>query len=166
MLTDDLRTPGDGHWEINLAWTFEHSGHSTASEAPLVVANFGVGDRIQLKYEVPWVVVAHDPDSSARSGIGASLVGIKWRFFDSGPDGWQVSTYPQISFRTGGSSAADGDLDDSGTLLLLPLEVQRTFGWLAVNLELGRIRDASGGDDTFAGVVAGHEAAERLEFMG
>ena len=128
-------------------------------------ANYGVGDRIRLKYEVPWVVI-HDEGSSSRSTVRSSLVGIKWRFFDSAPLDWQVSTYSQISFLTAGSSVADGGLHDSGTLLLIPLYVQPKVGWLTVNFELGRVRNARGDDGAFGGVVLGHEATERLAFMG
>lgn len=53
MVTDDPGTPGGGHWEINLAWTGEHSSGETTQDAPLLDLNYGVGDRLQVKYEVP-----------------------------------------------------------------------------------------------------------------
>ena len=71
MVTDDPGTPGDGHWEINVAWSFEHSRAANSSEVPLVDANFGVGDRIQLKYKVPWIVVHDEPLSRTHPRRGA-----------------------------------------------------------------------------------------------
>ena len=38
-VTDDPEMPGDGHWGINVAWTFERSCGPTASDAPLIDAN-------------------------------------------------------------------------------------------------------------------------------
>ena len=164
MVTDDPGTPGDGHWEINVAWTFERARGSTASDAPLVDANYGVGDRIQLKYEVPWIVI-NDSSAASRSGVGDSLIGVKWRFFDDGPSGWQISTYPQLSFRTSGEAQASGGVDDTGTLVIVPIEIERSFGWLSLNLDAGRVRIAHGADQSFVGLAAGHEIDERLEVM-
>ena len=55
MLTDDPGTPGDGHWEINTAVTTEQRPGERSSEPPLLDLNYGIGDRIQLKYEAAWV---------------------------------------------------------------------------------------------------------------
>ena len=54
MLTDDPGTPGDGHWEINIATLSEHSGDTSTYALPLLDINYGVGDRLQLKFEMPW----------------------------------------------------------------------------------------------------------------
>jgi hypothetical protein len=53
MITDDPGTPGDGHWEINLAASARHSATTSEGEVPLLDVNYGLGERIQLKYEVP-----------------------------------------------------------------------------------------------------------------
>src|SRR5215470_14934711 len=55
MITDDPGTPGPGNWEINIAATAAHWGRIVEGEWPLLDLNYGVGSRIQLKYEVPWV---------------------------------------------------------------------------------------------------------------
>jgi hypothetical protein len=58
LLTDDPGTPGDGHWEMNFAWTTERAADARHDEAPLVDLNYGVGDRVQLKFEMPWIVAS------------------------------------------------------------------------------------------------------------
>ena len=57
MITDDPGTPGDGNWEFNIASTREHAESTTAHEAPLLDINYGLGDRVQLTFEVPWIVI-------------------------------------------------------------------------------------------------------------
>jgi hypothetical protein len=147
MMTDDPDTPGDGRWEINVGWGVEH-GSSTEHEAPLLDFNYGVGDRLQLKYEVPWVVVKGEG-----SGLGNSLVGVKWRFIDRGDAGWHVSTYPQVELRNPGSRSAERGLADDGTTVRLPLEFQRSLASFAVNFELGRALHSREEDEWFGGVV-------------
>ena len=53
LLTDDPGTPGNRNWEINIASTQFFSPGENEVETPLLDINYGLGDRIQLKYEVP-----------------------------------------------------------------------------------------------------------------
>ncbi len=55
LITDDPGTPGDGNWEINIAFTAEKRKTVRSYENPILDINYGLGDRIQLKYEVPWL---------------------------------------------------------------------------------------------------------------
>src|SRR6476646_807261 len=63
LLTDDPGTPGNRNWEINIASTHFRSPGEREIEAPLLDINYGLGDRIQLKYEVPYFF---DSDEGAR----------------------------------------------------------------------------------------------------
>src|SRR5436190_20097431 len=96
LLTDDPGTPGNRNWEINIASTHFRSLEEREIEAPLLDINYGLGDRIQLKYEVAYLF---DSDGGApyRGTVGNSLIGVKWRFFQkSNEKGWNISTYPQL----------------------------------------------------------------------
>jgi hypothetical protein len=164
MITDDPATPGDGHWEINIATTSDHQSRATEYELPLLDINYGLGDRIQLKFEVPYVIL--DGPGSTRKGAGDSLVGVKWRFFDGGDDGWQISTYPQIetAFRLGDESH-DG-IAESGVRYLLPIEVQRSLGPVGINFETGRwFRPGQQGDSWIAGVVVSGAVSEGFDLL-
>src|SRR5438067_1001366 len=79
LLTDDPITPGDRHWEVNIALTAEHFRGERSYGAPLLDLNYGLGERIQLKWEVPWLMV-QTPGAGTRSGLGDSKLGVKWRF--------------------------------------------------------------------------------------
>src|SRR5438045_231098 len=96
LLTDDPGTPGNRNWEINIAATHFRTAEEREIEVPLLDINYGLGDRIQLKYEVPYLF---DSDERApyRRALGNSLIGVKWRFFQKcDENGWNISTYPQI----------------------------------------------------------------------
>jgi hypothetical protein len=163
MITDDPGTPGDGHWEINIAALTNWTAHTKADQLPLIDLNYGVGERIQLKYEVPWIV---DRGSGTSPGFGNSLIGVKWRFYDAGPAGWQVSTYPQFQFNLPSGFAARSATADPGTSWLLPLEFERAFDSVDINIELGRWRRPSSQPDSWiAGFVVGHQVTKQFEVM-
>lgn len=163
MLTDDPGTPGDGKWEINVSALSDHAGATTTFQLPLLDLNYGVGDRVQLNFQVPWLVQHSRSDGNA-SGFGASLIGVKWRFFDAGDDGWQVSTYPHVESRF---PVARRALSDPGVSYLLPLEFAHALGnGFALNFEAGRwLRPAPQSDSWIAGVVLGHELHKGLDVL-
>ena len=160
LLTDDPGTPGDGHWEMNFAWTTERAGDARHDEAPLIDLNYGVGERVQLKFEMPWVAET----GHANDGFGNAAVGVKWRFLDQGEGGWQVSTYPQAEFLPPGLHRAASA--EAGVGWLLPIEAQRDFGGLDAGFEVGRMLAPSSADDGWiAGVAVGGDVSEHLQLL-
>ncbi len=161
MVSDDPGTPGDGHLEVNFAALLTRTPDGSNYELPLLDANYGVGDRVQLKMETPYEV---DTRGDRHSGVGNGLVGVKWRFFDDGDDGWKLSTYPQVQFNYPGISSTRNGLAERGVGYFLPIEAQRDFGRLEFGVEGGRwLRP---GDDSWTGgVVLGTDMTERWEVM-
>jgi hypothetical protein len=163
-LTTDPGTPGNGNWELNLGGMLTQQPGSTSSQLPLLDVNFGVGERIQLSYEIPYAVQSTS-GAPQHSGWGNALFGVKWRFLDQGDEGWQVSTFPQIE--TAGSARAQREgLAIDGPRLLLPVEVARKVGPLDVNFEAGYFLSRNGPDERFFGLVAGRQVTPRLELDG
>src|SRR5437867_1302759 len=100
LLTDDPETPGNRHWEINLAMTLSQTRERRLFGAPLLDVNYGLGERLQLKAEVPWLVLQDRHGAPTQSGIGSTNLGLKWRFIDPAKRGFSMSIYPQFVFRT------------------------------------------------------------------
>ncbi len=93
--TDDPDTPGNKHFEINFGFIGDRNPAAGAYQVPDFDINYGLGDRIQLKYEIPIAIeetraqpaapgVAAVPGQTI-GGIGESLIGIKWRFYERHP---------------------------------------------------------------------------------
>jgi hypothetical protein len=152
MITDDPGTPGDGHCEINLAWTDQRTPGCTEFNLPLLDANYGIGDRLQLNYQAPWVVLRNSGDDPS-AGIGDSQLAVKWRFYDAGDQGWQMSTYPRITFLTPGSHSDRRGLADSETTYLLPFEIMKDLGPLSVDMDFGRTFSSHADDEGWMGGV-------------
>jgi hypothetical protein len=81
FITDDPGTPGNRHWEINFGWIADHNPGQAYYQLPDIDMNYGWGDRIQLKYELP-LAAATDQNNTTRAGLGESLLGIKWRPYE------------------------------------------------------------------------------------
>ncbi len=161
FLTNDPGTPGNGNWEINVA-AMQTSLRGTSSwQLPQLDVNYGLGERIQLTWEAPYVVQTRTGEPRA-SGWGNANPGVKWRFFDQGEDGWQISTFPM--FQTTGSDAArHNGIAVDGPRLLLPLEVAKKVGPLSVDLEAGAYIPWHGDHEHILGLVVGRQLTARLE---
>jgi hypothetical protein len=155
FLTNDPGTPGNGNWEINIGAVPTIVPGSSTWQLPQLDLNYGVGERVQLTAEIPYVVQSTAGQPTA-SGWGNAFPGVKWRFFDQGEDGWQISTFPM--WETAGSASAQREgFAVDGPRLLLPLEVAKKVGPLSVNLEAGSYVPWHGDHEHIIGLVVGHQ---------
>ncbi len=161
FLSNDPGTPGNGNWEINVAAAQTVERRSASYQLPQIDLNFGIGDRIQLTYEVPYVLETADAQSS-HSGWSNAYPGVKWRFLDQGEGGWQVSLFPQAE--TGSTlSAQQRGIGSPGPRLLLPVEAAKTVGFVDLDLEAGYYFPKRGPREEILGLVAGHTFAGRFD---
>jgi hypothetical protein len=161
FLTNDPGTPGNGNWEINLASLQTIVRGASAYQVPQIDLNYGVGDRIQLTYEISYVLQdsTGQPD---RTGWGNALPGIKWRFLDQGDDGLQMSFFPQVEMN-GTAHARQAGIAVAGPRYLLPVQIARTAGPFDLDLEIGYYLPGNGPKERIMGFVAGRQLSERLE---
>ncbi len=164
FIGDDPGTPGDGNWEINVAAYNERHPTERIYNAPILDMNYGVGARIQLKYQVPYLVDGTD-GGPTRSGLGKSLAGVKWRFFDSDEKGLQISTYPQLEFNNPTSSLKRGIVED-GVRFYLPIELTKKVGSFEINPEVGYWFADKKGAAWATGLIVLREINKHLELAG
>jgi hypothetical protein len=160
-ITNDPGTPGNGHWEINIASMTTRSGGVTEWQIPQVDLNFGLGDRIQLTYEIPYVVDTASGGPQV-NGWSNAFPGVKWRFLDQGEGGWQMSVFPQ--YETAGSASAQRKgIAEEGSRFLLPFQVSKSVGPLDLDFEAGYYFAHRGSEERILGFVAGHRLTPRFE---
>jgi hypothetical protein len=165
LLTDDPDTPGPNHWEINTAVTSERFGPDWIYATPLLDINYGVGEHIQLKYQVQANILQPD-NGGVRAGMGNSLAGVKWRFLDQTNWSWlEVSTYPQLEFIYPGSSPRRG-LADSGDNVLLPIEIEHQWKHVTVYAEGGYLRNEHRSSESIYGLAGEYDFTEAFGLMG
>jgi len=161
FITNDPGTPGDANWEINIMAYSERHPAARIFNAPILDLNYGVGSRIQLTYEVPYLVVGSN-GGPTRTGLGKSLPGVKWRFYDSDEKKLSISIFPQLEFNNPDASLQRG-LVNYNNRFYLPVEVSKEIGSIQVNPEAGYIFASGKGAGWFTGLVVLKEINKRLE---
>ena len=137
MLTDDPFTIDKSHWEINTGLVMQHTTDEAIYEAPLIDINYGLMQKLQLKYEIP-LVIKHEHESTTIGGIGKSNFGIKWNFLEDEKTGIAIGIYPQLRL-INSNQAVDRGLVDKGTEFFLPVSFQKTVDKHSFVLQLGRL---------------------------
>jgi hypothetical protein len=133
-------------------------------QLPQLDVNYGLGERIQLTGEIPYVV-ANASGQPQATGWGNANPGVKWRFFDQGAQGWQLSTFPV--YQTGVSAEAQSKgIGVAGPRFFLPLEVARKVGAFSFALEAGTCISVHGDHEHILGLVVGQQMTARLELDG
>jgi hypothetical protein len=163
LITDDPDTPGPGHWEINIAAISGRSEREQRIEAPLADINYGVGQRMQLKFEIPWVFV-RERGGPVQTGVGNSTLGLKWRFL--GEEGRRVawSIYPQLEMDSGSTATARGQLPQ-GRRFLFPMEITFGTGVMEINAEAGMNFVQHGDDGQIYGLSTEVTLQRRFELL-
>jgi hypothetical protein len=160
-ITNDPGTPGGANWEINIGSMPTIEPGVASYQLPQIDLNFGVGSRIQLTYEVPYVIQS-GAGQSVHTGWSNAYPGIKWRFFDQGEHGWQISTFPQLETAGTANEQRDG-IAENGPRFLLPFEVAKTVGPVDLDFEAGYYFPWHGAREHILGLVAGRSFTKRLE---
>lgn len=164
MLTDDPGTPGAGNWEINFAYLGQHTYGGRSDSIPHVDFNYGLGERIQLKYETGWLSVDARDGRGDKNGLDNSAVGVKWRFLDKDRSGADVSIFPQLQLENPGHAVARG-VAVPGPNLFLPVEAAVEVGPVRLVGEIGYQYLRKEKDEWIAGVLAACEPTEGLEVL-
>jgi hypothetical protein len=136
LLTDDPDTPGPGFWEINLATVIERALSERRIEQPLADINYGVGERLQLKFEIPWLRV-REGGKLVGTGPGNAQYGVKWRFLGEETKRVAWSIYPQLEVNSS-KSMTEKELVTEGTQFFLPTEFTVRIRGVEINGEVGR----------------------------
>ena len=174
FITDDPGTPGNRHWEINLGWIGDHNPGLAYYQLPNIDINYGWGDRIQLMFS-PYLAAATDENNTTRTGLGETVFGFKWRYFEHHRAGepksdenmnFSLGTYPQVSINNPSSSVRRG-IVEPGPQYYLPVEATAKLGPIDFNGEVGH----SFGNQLIPsrwgrGLIAGREFSQRLELYG
>jgi len=174
FITDDPGTPGNRQWEINVGWIGNHNPAHASYQLPNIDINYGWGDRIQLMFS-PYLAAATDENNTTRAGLGETVFGVKWRYFEHHSAGqhksdenmnFSLGTYPQVTINNPTSTVRRG-IVEPGPQYYLPAEFTAKWGPIDFNGEVGRwIGNHNVPDRWGRGLIAGHEFCERLELYG
>lgn len=162
--TDDAATLSKHQWELDIGFSSERSREGGRSwQAPSVALAFGLTDTFELDYSTSWIGL-RPLDEPSKNGLGNSIAGVKWRFFEDKAAGFSLAVTPQVEFNNRASSHQRG-LVEKGTEYVLPLQVAKTFGEYSTAFNVGRTFHGSErreSDSWLAGIAAGRTVTEKL----
>jgi hypothetical protein len=161
FLSNDPGTPGNANWEINIASAQTIARGTASYQLPQIDLNYGLGDRVQLTYEIPYVLQTAD-GQSRQTGWSNAFPGIKWRFVDQGEGGWQASVFPQMETNASASALRKG-IASPGSRFLLPFEVTKRIGLIDVDFEAGYFLPKHGVNERILGLVVGRSMTDRFD---
>ena len=176
--SDDPDTPGNRNWEINIFGTSDRNPTVGSYEIPNVDINYGVGHRIQLKFEIPLSMAeVRGPGGHLVAGLGNSLMGVKWRFYAHHPKSqlkekpgerestFGLSVYPQFVV-SNPTRSVDREIVDPGPQFLLPLEANAKWKAVRMSAEVGYwFTNQHVPRSWIMGVVVGHEFKNKSELF-
>ena len=170
LVVDDPATPGCKTWEINVVVSTDVAKNEKLFEIPLLDINYGIGDDLQLKYEVP--NVREQTDKETKTAVGASVAGVKYLFFENESAGLQMAFYPQVEFIDNKADSVKKGLSDAGSTTSFPLLISKKVGetsagdvMLTVNLGYSSTSQKSGSDMMSAGFGIGAAVRSKLSLM-
>lgn len=167
LQSDDTETPGARNLEVNLGLHGEFAGGDHRVEAPSVELNYGIGDALQVSYELPYVFDRQAADASggdavSAHGIGDSTIGLKYRFYDNSDTGVSFAIAPELAFRTPGASHK---VSEGTTFTVLPFIMTREFEHASFTAN-GGVEFSSGEHRYFGSFGVGRRVSDRLVLLG
>ena len=176
--SDDPDTPGNRNWEINIFGTGDRNPAAGSYEVPNVDINYGVGHRIQLKFEIPLSMAeVRGPNGHVAAGLGNSLMGVKWRFYAHHPKSqladkpgerestFGLSVYPQFLV-SNPTRSVDRDIVETGPQFLLPLEANAKWKAVGMSAEVGYwFTNQHVPKSWIMGAMMGHEFKNKSELF-
>lgn len=164
LITDDPGTPGNKHWEINIAYTQSKFDYGTVFELPHIDLNYGYGDNLQLKFEGPFTMF-RTPYGDNFDGVAFTEYGVKWRFQEDAKGKPAISTYPQL-FLVGNQEFARLGVVDPGTDFFLPIEVLKSFGAVILDIEAGVMFRQFTQNQYWSGICGEYDLSKSFAFLG
>src|ERR1019366_5094065 len=145
-------------------------------ETPNVDISYGLGNRVQLKYEVPLSIhESRDTSGHVAGGLGNSLLGVKWRFYSHHPktaapdangkreSNLAMSIYPQLLL-SNPTRTVRRDIVDPGPQFLMPMEANARVGPVRISGEFGYwFTNKDVPNSWIRGVIVGHEFKKKTE---
>jgi hypothetical protein len=160
MITDDPYPVEKNHMEINLGLTGEFLNLTQIYEIPLVDCNYGINDRMHLKFEAP--ILMNHQNGGSEAGLGKSSIGVKWLIYENKKSEFGFGIFPAVDFNISNSSVERG-LSERGVQFILPVSFMKTIGKSDIVLQIGRVFSSGDNGEWHYGFLAGFTVSRKVE---
>lgn len=164
--TDDTGTPGPRGIEVNFITECDRTKISNECEG-VVDANFGIGQKIQLRIE-KGVVRERARGERPFNGVGPTDVGVKYRFYDH--NGLAMAVYPSIELNDATRHKDENGIREpgDGKSVYLPIIISKELGKFTIvgNAGIRRNLDRKDANGVFTSLALGRGLSETSRVMG
>jgi len=165
---DDPGTVGCNKWEFNFLVNGDITNEQKSWELPLLDIGYGIGDNLQLGYEVP--LVRNQSADSTENKTGNSKVGVKYKFFEDEESHLEMAFYPQVEFVKAENS--ENISADASTTTTLPLLISKKLSetpqgdiMLTTNIAYNKSSDKNKADSAFFAAALGMPFLQKVSVM-
>lgn len=142
LITDDTGTQGAGGNQLEVSYSRDRTRVDSDTErvhTVPVVYTYGLTDSVDIYASLAWSRVRVTGDDA--SGLGNTVLGAKWRFFENETSGTSLAIKPELAIPVSSSRERDGlgTGKTSGSLTLI-LSQDLPFGSIHFNAGVGRDR--------------------------
>lgn len=142
LITDDTGTQGAGGNQLEASYSRDRTRVGGETERVYAVPlgyTYGLTDSVDIYASVAWSRIRVAGDDA--SGLGNTVVGAKWRFFENNESGTSLAIKPELAIPVSSSREREGlgTGKTSGSLTFI-LSQDLPFGSLHFNAGVGRDR--------------------------
>lgn len=144
LITDDTGTQGSGGNQLEVSYSRDRTrvdGEIERVHSVPVVYTYGVTDTVDIFASVAYSRIRTSVAGGDASGMGNTVLGAKWRFFESEESGTSLAIKPEVAIPVSSQRESDGlgTGKTSGNLTFI-LSQEVPFGAVHFNAGLGRDR--------------------------
>lgn len=144
LITDDTGTQGSGGNQLEVSYSHDRTrvaGETERVQSVPVVYTYGLTDTVDIFASIAYSRIRNDIPSGDASGLGNTVIGAKWRFFENEETGTSLAIKPELAVPVSAHRESDGlgTGKTSGNLTFI-LSQEAPFGAVHFNAGLGRDR--------------------------
>ena len=144
LVTDDTGTQGRGGNQMEVSYSRDRTrvaGETERMQSVPLVYTYGLTDTIDIFASVAYSRIRNDIPGGDTSGMGNTVIGAKWRFYENEETGTSLAIKPELAVPVSARREIDGlgTGKASGNLTFI-LSQEMPFGAVHFNAGLGRDR--------------------------
>ncbi len=144
LITDDTGTQGAGGNQLEVSYSRDRTsvvGETERVHTVPVVYTYGLTDTVDIFASVAYSRIRNNIPGGDASGMGNTVLGAKWRFFENEESGTRLAIKPEIAIPVSSQRESDGlgTGKASGNLTFI-VSQEVPFGAVHFNAGLGRDR--------------------------
>ena len=144
LITDDTGTQGAGGNQLEVSYSRDRirvAGATERAQSVPVVYSYGLTDTVDVFTSIVYSRIRNGIPGGDASGLGNTVIGAKWRFFENDEAGTSLAIKPELAVPVSSQRESDGlGTGKTSGNLTFALSQEVPFGAVHFNAGVGRDR--------------------------